>query len=184
MNTGLIATRYATALLDYANNSNSQDKIYNEAKSLIQNFLNFNALRTILDNPVLAHSEKRKVILLAAGGKTSKSIERFVDMLLENNRIIYLQSIMIKYVELYRKQYNIHSGTLTTATKVETSIEKRLVSLIETQTGGTVEIEKLVDPSIIGGFMFEVDFIRWDASISSQLQRIKHDYIEKNKRML
>jgi len=184
MNTGLIATRYATALLDFANTSNSQEKIYNEAKQIIQSFLNFKTLRNTLDNPVLALSEKRKVILLAAGGSTSKAVERFVDVLLENNRIIYLQSIMLRYVELYRKQFNIHSGTLTTATPVEAATEKRLISLIEKQTGGSVEIEKFVDPSIIGGFMFEVDFIRWDASISAQLQRIKHDYVEKNKRML
>ena len=44
------------------------------------------------------------------------------------------------------------------------------------------EMEKLVDPEILGGFLFEVDFVRWDASVSGQLRRIRQEYIEKNKK--
>ena len=91
---------------------------------------------------------------------------------------------MLKYIDLYRKQKNIHSGKLTTATNVESVTEKRLISMIEKQTGGTVEIEKIIDPSILGGFLFEVDFVRMDASLAGQLQRIKNEYLEKNQRSM
>jgi F-type H+-transporting ATPase subunit delta len=184
MNNGLIAVRYATALLGYANQSKLQDRIYTEAKAITQSFSQFSTLRAALENPVLPNLEKRKLLLLAAGGEVSSNFERFIDLLLDNNREIYVQSIMLKFVDLYRKQNNIHSGKLTTATTVAAATEKRLISMMEKQTGGTIEIEKLVDPSILGGFMFEVDFVRWNASLSSQLQRIKVDYIEKNKRVL
>lgn len=181
MNNGLIAARYATALIGFANVSNSTEQVYDEAKIIVQSYFQFNELRQALDNPVLAKAEKYKIILLAAGGKVSKSLSRFVEILLENNREVHLLSIALKYIDLYRKENNIHSGKLTTATIVEKSVEKRLLAMMQNATGGTVEIEKIINPAILGGFQLEVDFVRWDASLSGQLQRIKADYIEKNK---
>jgi F-type H+-transporting ATPase subunit delta len=65
---------------------------------------------------------------------------------------------------------------------VNAATEKRLMSMVENTTGGTVEMEKIIDPEILGGFLFEVDFVRWDASVSGQLRRIRQEYIEKNKK--
>ena len=184
MNNGLIAARYATALLDFVPESSSRDMLYAEAKSITKSFKQFSELRSVLENPVMAKADKLKVIKLAAGGNTSKQFARFVDLLLENNREIHLQSIMLKFADLYRKTKNIHSGKLTTASPVEALVEKRLVDMIQKSTGGTVEIEKIVDPAILGGFQFEVDFVRWDASLSGQLQRIRTEFIEQNKKVL
>lgn len=184
MNNGLIAARYATALLDFVPESGSRDKLYAEAKSVTKSFFQFSELRMVLENPVMAKAEKLKVINLAAGGNASAAFARFVEVLLDNNREIHLQSIMLKFSDLYRKINNIHSGKLTTAAPVEAIVEKRLVDMIQKTTGGTVEIDKIVDPAILGGFQFEVDFVRWDASLSGQLQRIRNEYIEQNKKVL
>ena len=97
MNTGLIPVRYATALLDFANVRKEQDRVYTEAKSVINSYFQFAELRTVLDNPVLANVEKRKIILLAAGGKVSNSFERFLDLILENNREKHLHEIILNY---------------------------------------------------------------------------------------
>jgi F-type H+-transporting ATPase subunit delta len=183
MNNGLISARYATALLEYSNNAGVSNKVYDEAKIVIHSFEQFNTLKSVLENPVLSKVEKLKVIELAAGGKLSKFLQKFFDLLLNSNREAHLQAIMLRYLELYRKQQNIHSGKLTTATQIDKSTEKRLVSMIQSITGGEVEIEKKIDPAILGGFQFEVDFVRWDASLKAQLQRIKNEYIDKNKRM-
>ena len=182
MNNGLIAARYATALLGFANQSAANERVYLEAKAITNSYFQLGQLRTVLDNPVMPNIQKRKIILMAAGGKASPTFEQFIDLVLQNNREIHLQAIMLKYIDLYRKQKNIHSGKLTTATNVESVTEKRLISMIEKQTGGTVEIEKIIDPSILGGFLFEVDFVRMDASLAGQLQRIKNEYLEKNQK--
>ncbi|MFT3752752.1 MAG: F0F1 ATP synthase subunit delta [Paludibacter sp.] len=182
MNTGLIPVRYATALLDFASSQNEHDRVYAEAKLTALNFVQFGGLRTVLDNPVLAKAEKRKIIINAAGGKLSQSFEKFLDLLLDNNREAFLQSIALKYIDLYRQQKNIHYGKLTTATTVDPVTEQKLMKLVESQIGGTIEMEKIIDPEILGGFMFEVDFVRWDASLSGQLRRIKKEYIERNRK--
>ncbi len=184
MNSGLIPVRYATALLDFANASDLQDRVYAEAKTITKSYFRFSELRTVLDNPVLAKSEKRKIIILAAGDNMSKPFERFLDLILENNRENHLLSIALKYIDLFRKQKNIHYGKLTTAAPINAATEKKLMAMVENTTGGTIEMEKIIDPQILGGFMFEVDFVRWDASISGQLRRIRNEYIEKNNKIV
>ena len=184
MNTGLIPVRYAKALLDFADVKELQDRVYTEAKAIIKSYFQFGELRTVLDNPVLAKTEKRKIILLAAGGKVSTSFEKFLDLVLDNNRENHLLSIALKYIDLFRKQKNIHYGKLTTASPINAVTEKKLMAMVENTTGGTIEMEKVIDPDIIGGFLFEVDFVRWDASISGQLRRIKQEYIEKNNKIV
>ena len=181
MNTGLIPARYATALIDFAIQSNAVEQVYAEAKAVGQSFFQFNKLKKALENPVLAKAEKKKIIVLAAGGKVSQPFNKFIDLLIVNEREEFLQSIMLKYIDLYRKKNNIHFGKLTTASKVDAATEKRLIALVESKTGGTIEMEKIINPAIVGGFTFEVDFIRWDASIARQLQMIKNEYIEVNK---
>jgi F-type H+-transporting ATPase subunit delta len=180
MNSGLIAARYATALFQFATESKSTDRVYTEAKAIQNVFFQLKEFRPVLENPVLANSEKKKFILSAAGGTVSSTLERFIDLLLDNNRISFLQSIVHKYIDLYRVQKNIHYGKLTTASTVDASTEKVLIAAIEHETGGTIEMEKVIDPSVLGGFMFEVDFKRWDASVKGQLAAIKKEFMERN----
>ena len=184
MNTGLVSARYATALYDFAVETKSVEKVYGEAKMLTLMFMKMGELRLVLNNPVLPLKEKRQLILNAAGGETSKTFEKFTDLLLKNGREEQVQYVMLKFIDLYRKQKNIRYGKLTTASEVDKVTEDRLISLVTDKVGGTLELEKVVDPNILGGFMLEVEDVRWDASLSGQLTRIRNEYIERNRRIV
>ena len=184
MNTGLIAGRYATALLGFAEEKKSAELVYKEAKTVTSQYLLVPELRSALESPVLPESEKQKIIYAAAGNKVSGTFEKFVGLVLDNKRENHLQNILLKYIDIYRKKQNIHYAKLITALPVDKSTENRLMNLVHENTGGTVEFEKHTDKEILGGFILEVDFLRWDASIYHQLQQIKNEYISKNKRTL
>ena len=184
MNTGLIPVRYATALLSYANDLKLTDQVYAEAKSTVQSFFQFREMANVMENPVLPKSKKKEILLASAGKKVSKPFEKVVDLLLENNREDLAFSVFLRFVDLCRKQKNIYTGKLTTAGPVDAATEKRLIALVQAKTGGTLEIEKSIDPAILGGFLLEVDNVRWDASISGQLRNIRNEYFEKNSKIL
>ena len=184
MNTGLISVRYATALLEFAKDANSIEEVYGEAKMLTLMFSKMGELRLVLENPVMPQDEKRTLILNAAGGETSKTFRDFTDLLLKNNREDQVQNIILKFIDLYREQKNIRYGKLTTAFAVDETTENKLIQLVTDKVGGTLELEKVVDPEILGGFILVVDDVRWDASISGQLKRIRNEYIERNQRIV
>ncbi|MGC3978726.1 MAG: F0F1 ATP synthase subunit delta [Paludibacteraceae bacterium] len=184
MNLGLIPVRYATALLDFAEESNSQDAVYTDIMRLAESFSNTKELKVVFENPVLSKEDKKKIILTAAGIKVTPVFESFVDLVLKNNREAQLHNIVLKYEDLYRKKNNVLHGKLTTAVSIDETTEEKLIKLVEKQIKGTLELEKVVDPSILGGFLMEIDSVRWDASIRNQLNKIKNEYIERNRRIV
>ena len=63
-------------------------------------------------------------------------------------------------------------------------ITGRLKELIEAQTRGKLELEASVKPDLIGGFVFEMNCERLDASVATQLRSIKRQFAEKNRRIV
>ena len=184
MNIGLISVRYATALLKFAENNNVETEIYEQAKFLQNIFSNTKALHTALDNPLIPKAKKRQFIITASGEGISDVFIKFIDLLLENNRQDCLQSIMLQYQELYNESKNILRGKLITAVEIDDTTMSHLKNSVEHKVEGELELEKIVDPSILGGFILELDFIRWDASLMRQLNSIKQQYIERNRRIV
>ena len=63
-------------------------------------------------------------------------------------------------------------------------LEERIKGIFNDFTGRKLELKTSVDPSIIGGFIFEVADKRIDASISRQLEELRREFIEKNGRVV
>lgn len=175
MNTGMIPMRYATALLSFASENKQEEILYEKAKTIVRNFAEQPKLRAALENPVLSLVVKKKLMLAAAGTQTVEVLDKFLELLLKNKRETYLQFIMLKYIDLYRSKNDIYAGKLITASQIEAFTEKELTSIIENQKKGKLEMHKSIDPELIGGFILEVDNMRWDASIKRQLQTIKNE---------
>ena len=64
------------------------------------------------------------------------------------------------------------------------SLESRLREVVERQTGCKLLLKTEVDPALIGGFVFEVDDLLLDASVSRQIDIIRRQFIEKNRRIV
>lgn len=184
MDIGIISMRYAKALLEFAKEQGVEDKVYREMLTLSQSFASVPALRSTLDNPVLQPDEKRSLISNAAGIKVSKEFVRFIELVLHERRENSLQFISLMYIDLYRKLKNITIGKLITACPVDRSAENRMKQMVVNSTHGEVEFETRVEPSIEGGFIFEVDTYRLDASVATQFKRVKRQFIEKNRRIV
>ena len=103
---------------------------------------------------------------------------------MENHREEFLQSIALMYQEFYRRANNISVGSLETAVAVDKDVEKRIKEMVTSRTKGSMELKTKVNPDIVGGFIFEIDFRRLDASVVSQLADIRKQLIEKNKRIV
>lgn len=184
MNVGIISVRYAKALLEYAVVCKAEDEVYREMLTLSRSFVIESALRRALENPVLSTKEKFSLLCNAAGTKVCEEFVRFVRLVLREQREKHIQSMSLMYIDLYRKMKNITIGRLITACPVSKEMEDRMREMVHKQTQGTVEFETKIVPEIEGGFIFEVDTYRLDASVATQLHRVKQQFIEKNRRIV
>lgn len=184
MNTGAISMRYARALLMFANEAGVADKVYQEALTLRKNFRQVPELRPALEKPVMSRENKHRLLVQAAGGEITKQMQKFIDLVLQEKREKFLMSINQAYIDLYRKQEKIRVGKLTTAVPIAPEEVERIRKIVVDHAGGTAEFATKVDPSIEGGFIFEINTYRLNASVADQMRRIKQQFIEKNRRIV
>lgn len=186
MEVGILSMRYAKAMIEYAQEKGLEDRIYQEFMTLAYCFRAQPELRETLENPVVTTKEKLALICTAAdgNGKSTREFVRFITLVLRNRREGYLQFISLMYMDLYRKLKHIGTGRLITAVPVDKETEDRIRSAATHILHAQVELETVVDPSIDGGFIFDINDYRLDASVATQLKRVKQQFIDKNRRIV
>ena len=184
MNTGAISMRYARALLMFANEAGVAAKVYQEALTLHKSFLQVAELRRAMELPVISRSDKIRVLVQAAGGEITMQMKKFLELVLNEKREKFLIGINQAFIDIYRKQEKIRVGKLTTAVPIAPEEVDRIRQIVIQSAGGTAEFATKVDPSIEGGFIFEINTYRLNASVADQMRRIKQQFIEKNRRIV
>lgn len=173
MNEGLIPSRYAKALYKYAREHNVATPIYEEMKRLEAAFAAHPELSKALGNPALSPVDKARVLSSAFGEKPDDYLLRFVQLVIKNRRETFARAIALAYQEIYRRANNIARVTITTATDLDQKVLDRIGGVMKTQTDKTLEFVYRVDPSIIGGFVLRVDSKQLDASVNSELKKLR-----------
>ena len=168
MNTGAISMRYARALLMFANESGVAPQVYQEALTLRKSFRQVPELKSALEKPVMTRENKCRVLIQAAGGEITKQMQKFIELVLNEKREKYLVGINQAFIDLYRKQEKIRVGKLTTAVPIAPEEVERIRQIVVQSAGGTAEFVTKVDPSIEGGFIFEINTYRLNASVRSR----------------
>lgn len=169
---GVISVRYARALLKCAMELNLEDKVYQEMITLADQYNRVPELRSTIDNPMLEKNKKQALLQAACGKNLSELTARFIQLVLQEGRENVMQMMATSYITLYRKQKNIISGRLITATTVTSEVEQKMKQMVQRKSQGTVEFQTEVDPDIIGGFILEYDSYRMDASVQTKLNNI------------
>lgn len=183
MNTGIISMRYARALFEYAVERNVESEIYAAMFKLIAAISEVKDFLHVLQSPGVSEGAKIE-LLCSAIEHCSPEFRRFAELVVKRGRVEDLPYMAHSYIALYRKKKNIVAVTLKTAVPLTRELADRLSSLIERHNNAIVELKSIVDADIIGGFVYEADFIRLDASVGSDLKRIEKKIVDENKRMV
>lgn len=206
MNTGIIATRYATALLKLVEETGSGDVVAAQVQVIEKALDEVPEFRRAVDDPAV--SVVRKISLFEAALKDSmaQELRKFLELLIRNGRIGDVRLVLTTFVTEYYRSRHIKRARLVVADPAlldpeptpsdpvpvegalrqvqRPALESRLRDLVEKQTGCRLILKTEVNPSLIGGFVFEVEDTVLDASVSRQLDFIRRQFIEKNRRIV
>ena len=67
---------------------------------------------------------------------------------------------------------------VVTAKPLDDDLRKEVMSYIEKQSNSKIELEEIIDESLIGGAIIRMDDKQLDASISSKLKSLKNQFSE------
>jgi len=158
MNTGILSSRYARALLRLVDETGNGEAVYGQVVR-------------ILKDPD------------STPGRLEPELSRFVQLLVENKRIDHVKLILHRFTELYNESRGRRLVTLRTAVPAP-ELESRIMALLHERFEGEMVLNAEVDPSLIGGFTLTIDDKLLDASVSHQLAEIRRQLMEKNKRIV
>ena len=173
MDNGLIPKRYAKALYKFALEKGETKRIYDLSKRVIDAFKENVDLQKVLSNPFISDDDKEKLLLSAAGEK-DEIFRQFVLLIISQKRVEFAYAMMLAYRDIYRKENHISQAKITTATKLDEERMKKLRKLVtDAFKDSELEFSEAIDPSLIGGFVIDVDSVRMDASLSNELEQLR-----------
>lgn len=209
MNTGIIATRYATALLKLVDETGSGETVAAQVQTVEKALDEVPDFRRAVDDPAVAPAKKIALFeaALSSGAESVEGISlapdlrKFLELLIRNGRIGDVRLIFTTFITEYYRARHIKRARLVVADPallnpeptpsdrelaepLRPTLDVRLRDLIEKQTGCKLILKTEVNPSLIGGFVFEVEDTVLDASVSRQLDIIRRQFIEKNRRIV
>lgn len=186
MNRSIVITRYARALVKYVHEEGAGDRVCAESEALIKALSAVPDLRRMTEasDDVVPPYEKKKLLQGALGGGMSPQMDHFLTLLNRNGRMDMAPDILRNFMDQYRRSIGIRKAHLTAAGEPSAELLEALRELVKKKTGDDVLIEVDMDPSLIGGFVFDIDDYLLDGSVKRQLELIREKFTEWNKRII
>ena len=172
-----LASRYAKSLVNLSQEQGKLEAVYTDMCYVAEVCKQSREFVNLLRSPIIKSDQKSKILDAVTKGKISPLAEAFITLLVKKGREADLPEMANAFIEQYQEIKGIHRVLLTTATPVGESVKQAIVEKVKKEKGlGTVQLETVVDESIIGGFMLELNNQLLDASILRDLKDIKRQF--------
>jgi len=181
MNNSRIASRYARALYTLAREQGSVESVRDDLGGLADLLDTSAEFSTLLESPVIRGSEKAGIIGKLLAGRVTPLTLDFMKMLVDHKRETYLATIFRMFMGLYKAEQGVLEAQVESALPLEGSLLADLKSRLEKSSGNRIVFTTAVDPELIGGFKLTLEDQQLDASVASQLRKIKQELRESKK---
>ena len=175
MDNGKISVRYARALFQLAQEQGCEEAVYDGLTRFAHNYaLAIAQFNEVLSDPIVAQEEKVKLVEMAVGEPMHDTLKQFITFVAEQKREDKMFLIALKYMEMYRTKHNILSTKVTTATELPEATYDKIKAFVKQTFEADAEIDVKIDPSLIGGFILDIENTRMDSSVAGQLNALKN----------
>lgn len=178
MNNPRLASRYAKSIIELAVEKNQLDAVFNDMNFILRICKSNPDFVAILRSPVIKPSAKGKIIESVTKERVSVLTSAFIKLLVIKARELNLPEIAEAFVDQYNVINNIHKVKITTAVQISETLKTAILTeVLENTPLGSIDLETVVDRSLIGGFILESEGKSIDASILKDLKEIKMQFL-------
>jgi F-type H+-transporting ATPase subunit delta len=171
----IVANRYAQSLMDLAVEQRKVEVVRADMKLLAQVCEENRDFAVFLSSPIIKTDKKIEVLSGIFKGKVSDLSLAFLNLTAKKHRESIFLEIAQAFDELYRKQHNIFSAVVTTASGLDAATRTKMLELVKSQLNGEVELIEKVNPDAIGGFILKMGDTQIDQSVARQLNNLKKE---------
>jgi len=176
-----IAEIYATAYLDAVTaQGGSVDDAVAEFQSFVTVLQSQPKFEAVLASAMVATNEKIALLEKAIAPSASPLFWNFLQIVARRNRLNLLLPVFLQTQILLDERRRRIPITITTATEVDSQLFLALAEKLRSVLGGEPVIRSVIDPEVIGGLVVRVGDTVYDASVSTQLQNVCRQMVERS----
>ncbi len=174
-----VASRYAKSLIDLAEEQNSLEPIKADIESFIHVVKANPLLAAVLRNPIIGHDKKLSILDGLFGKTFHKVILAYFRIVVSKGRSEILYATAKEFINEYNIRKGIIKAIVTSAAPLNEVSRKQIEDVVKEATQKQVILETRVDADLIGGFVLNVGDRQFDASIASNLNKLKKEFAQK-----
>ena len=171
-----IARRYAKALSEVLPDE-KLEKVLKEIQTLLS-VLDEKAIK-FFKSPIIPVEKKVELIKKVLEKiEVSPELKKVLLLMAQKNRLGLLREFAEEFEKFAYERLGLVKAEITSATELDEEVLTKIKTKIEELFGKKAEITVKLDPSIIGGFIVKVADKVLDASIKTQLEKLKKAIVD------
>lgn len=172
--TGNLIDGYAEALLSLAEAEGmTGGQFESELSQVAQAIESSEELRTTLAQTSIPAGRRQQIVEDVFGGYPARVTTAAVSMVVAAGRSGDLSAIADRVIELGAAKRGRVVAEVRSAIPLEPEQEQRLASALKASTGKDVELKVVIDPSIMGGLVTQIDDQIIDGSVRTRLGQLR-----------
>ena len=181
MSESIAARRYAEALFQLGDEKDTLDKLVEELSVVRDVFQGNQQLYTFLKHPRV-NNEKKKQFLAEAFQDLQSDVINTIKLLVERKRAEITPSIIDHFIKMVNNAKGIADAKVYSVRALSDAEKQTLkLSIAKRFNKVSVQIENIIEPSLLGGLMIKVGNTVLDGSVSGKLNRIERNIVAANK---
>jgi F-type H+-transporting ATPase subunit delta len=165
------ARRYAEAALEIGRADGTLDRWERDLQQLSA-VLADEQLRTLAEHPAVPYAEKERVIRRVAGDVSPEALN-LVLLMIRRGRPRAIPRMVEHFANLLRRERGVALAEVRTALPLDDAQRGAVMERLHELTGDEIEINEVVDESLIGGITVRIGDRLYDASVRSRLERLR-----------
>jgi F-type H+-transporting ATPase subunit delta len=129
-------------------------------------------LRALVEHPAVPFPEKKKVLRRVVTG-VSREVLALALLTIRRGRPGAIDAMVERFGELVRRERGISLAEVRTARPLDDEQRTAIAERLRALTGDRIEMNEVVDESLIGGLSVRIGDRLYDASVRSRLERLR-----------
>jgi F-type H+-transporting ATPase subunit delta len=176
-----VATVYARALVEAAEAAGQTEAVMDELDSFLIDVIGAAPkLETVLSSALVSPDEKNALLDKGLRGQASPLFLNFLKVVSRHGRLDILRPIHQAAHDLYDLMRGIVRVQVASAADLEEPLKLELTESVRRMIGGKPVLAMEVWPELVGGMMMRVGDTVYDGSISTRLEKIRQEMIDRS----
>ena len=172
---GGLTERYAAALYSLAEDQHALDGVVEQMEALGRLIDASADLRRLLESPLIdVQASQRALRAVLESGGFGRLVQDFAGVVVSNRRQRQLRAMVRAFAELVANKRGIQVANVISAHPLTDVQEQQLRARLIEAGYSNVNIERQVDPSLLGGLVVRIGARLYDSSLKSRLQRLQY----------